>query len=94
MDHIQIPDAREESLTEDTMKNVQICRQLISKPIWPYCTVKVHPVTKKETYELATYLDILHRVFRETLFPRIGNLDMALSSVCFLLMLAEKEACP
>ena len=29
VDHIQIPDAREESLTEDTMKNVQIRRQLI-----------------------------------------------------------------
>ena len=29
VDHIQIHDAREESLTEDTMKNVQIRRQLI-----------------------------------------------------------------
>ena len=43
--------------------------------LWPYCTVKVYPVTKKETYELPAYLDILHRIFRETLFPHIGNLD-------------------
>ena len=29
MNHIQIPDAREKSLTEDTVKNVQKGRQLI-----------------------------------------------------------------
>ena len=51
--------------------------------LWPYCTVKVHPVTEKKTYELYPYLDILHRIFRETLFPRIGNLDQVHSCLLY-----------
>ena len=48
-------------------------------------------MTKKETYELSTYLDILHRVFRETLFPRIGNLDMVHSYLVDMLLFCQHE---
>ena len=61
-----------------------------SKP-WPYCTVKVHPVTEKKTYELSPYLDILHHIFRETLFPRIGNLDMVHSYLVDMLLFCQHE---
>ena len=43
--------------------------------LWPYNTLKISPTTQKKTYELSPFLDILHRIFRHTLFPRIGNLD-------------------
>lgn len=59
--------------------------------LWPYCTVKVHLVTKKETYELSAYLDILHRVFRETLFPCTGNLDMDHSYLMDTLLFCQHE---
>ena len=59
--------------------------------LWPYCTRKVHPETRKETYELSTYLDILHRIFRETLFPRIGNLDMVHSYLVDMLLFCQHE---
>ena len=59
--------------------------------LWPYCTVKVHPVTEKKTYELSPYLDILHRIFRETLFPRIGNLDMVHSYLVDMLLFCQHE---
>jgi hypothetical protein len=59
--------------------------------LWPYCTLKIDPKTKKETYELPTYLDILHRVFRETLFPRIGNLDMVHSFLVDMLLYCQHE---
>ena len=59
--------------------------------LWPYCTLKIQPVTKKETYELSAYLDILHRVFRETLFPRIGNLDMVHSYLVDMLLFCQHE---
>ena len=48
-------------------------------------------MTKKETYELSTYLDILHRVFRETLFPRIGDLDMVHSYLVDMLLFCQHE---
>ena len=48
-------------------------------------------MTKKETYELPTYLDILHRVFRETHFPRIGNLDMVHSYLVDMLLFCQHE---
>ena len=59
--------------------------------LWPYCTLKINPVTQKETYELPTFLDILHRNFRETLFPRIGNLDMVHSYLVDMLLFCQHE---
>ena len=59
--------------------------------LWPYCSVKIHPVTKKETYELPAYLDILHRIFRETLFPRIRNLDQVHSYLVDMLLFCQHE---
>ena len=40
---------------------------------------------------MSTYLDILHRIFRETLFPRIGNLDMVHSYLVDMLLLCQHE---
>ena len=48
-------------------------------------------MTQKETYELPAFLDILHRVFRETLFPRIGNLDMVHSYLVDMLLFCQHE---
>ena len=59
--------------------------------LWPYYTMKVHPVSEKKTYELSLYLDILHRIFRETLFPRIGNLDMVHSYLVDMLLFCQHE---
>ncbi|KAM3214128.1 hypothetical protein ACQJBY_066516 [Aegilops geniculata] len=59
--------------------------------LWPYCTVKIHPGTEKKTYELCPYLDILHRIFRETLFPRIGNLDQVHSYLVDMLLFCQHE---
>ena len=59
--------------------------------LWPYCTLKINPETKKESYELPAFLDILHRVFRETLFPRIGNLDMVHSYLVDMLLFCQHE---
>ena len=59
--------------------------------LWPYCTLKINPETKKETYELPAFLDILHRFFRETLFPRIGNLDMVHSYLVDMLLFCQHE---
>ena len=59
--------------------------------LWPYCTLKKNPETNKELYELYAYLDILHRVFRETLFPRIGNLDMVHSYLVDMLLFCQHE---
>ena len=42
--------------------------------LWPYSTRKVSE-TGKVSYELWPFLDIMHRIFRNTLFPRVGNLD-------------------
>ena len=53
--------------------------------------MKIHPVTEKETYELPAFLEILHRVFRETLFPRIGNLDMVHSYLVDMLLFCQHE---
>ena len=54
--------------------------------LWPYNTMKIHPLTEKKTYELFPFLDILHHIFRETLFPRIGNLDMIHSYLVDILL--------
>ena len=43
--------------------------------ICPYSTLKISPTTQKKTYELYPFVDIMHRIFRHTLFPRIGKLD-------------------
>ena len=59
--------------------------------LWPYCTLRINPETKKETYELPAFLDILHRVFRETLFPRIGNLDQVHSYLMDMLLFCQRE---
>ena len=61
------------------------------KALWPYYTLKINPETKKETYELPAFLDILHRVFRETLFPRIRNLDMVHSYLVDMLLFCQRE---
>src|SRR6187399_2446686 len=49
------------------------------------------PETKKVTYELSTYLDILHRIFRETLFPRVGNHDMVHSYLVDMLLFCQHQ---
>ena len=59
--------------------------------LWPYCSMKKHPVTEKVTYELPAFLDILHCIFRETLFPRIGNLDMVHSFLVHMLLFCQHE---
>ena len=59
--------------------------------LWPYCTLKVNPETKKETYEMTAFLDILHHIFRETLFPRIRNLDMVDSFLVDMLLFCQHE---
>ena len=59
--------------------------------LWPYCTQKINPDTKKVTYELPAFLDILHSVFRETLFPRIGNQDMVHSFLVDMLLFCQHE---
>ena len=53
--------------------------------------MKINPETTKETYELPAFLDILHRVFRETLFPRIGNLDMVHSYLVDMLLFCQRK---
>ena len=40
---------------------------------------------------MPAFLDILHRVFRETLFPRIGNLDMVHSYLVDMLLFCQRE---
>ena len=59
--------------------------------LWPYCTLRINPETKKETNELPAYLDILHRIFGETLFPRIGNLDQVHSYLVDMLLFCQRE---
>ncbi len=59
--------------------------------LWPYCTLRINPETKKETYELPANLDILYRIFRETLFPRIGNLDQVHSYLVDMLLFCQWE---
>ena len=59
--------------------------------LWPYCTLRINHETKKETYELPAYLDILHRIFRETLFPRIGNLDQVHSYLVDMLLFCQHQ---
>ena len=53
--------------------------------------MKINPETRKETYELSAVLDILHRIFRETLFPRIGNLDMVDLFLMDMLLFCQHE---
>ena len=59
--------------------------------LWPYSTEKVSPTTGKKSYELCPFLDIMHRIFRNTLFPRIGNLDQVHSYLVDMLLICEKE---
>ena len=53
--------------------------------------MKIHPEMRKKTYELFPFLDILHRIFRSTLFPRIGNLDMVHSYLVDMLLFFQHE---
>ena len=46
---------------------------------------------KKKTYELFPFLDILHRIFRHTLFPRTGNLDQEHSCLVDMLLFCQHE---
>ena len=48
-------------------------------------------MTEKKTYELPAFLDNLHRVFRETLLPSIGNLDMVHSFLVDMLLFCQHE---
>lgn len=62
--------------------------------LWPYYTLKINPGTQKDTYKLLAFLDILHRIFRETLFPRIGNVDMVhsfLMDMLFFVSMRRKK---
>ena len=58
--------------------------------LWPYSTRKVSE-TGKVTYELWPFLEIMHRIFRNTLFPRIGNLDQVHSYLVDLLLFCQEE---
>src|SRR4051812_43975299 len=41
----------------------------------------------KRCVVLITFLDIMHRIFRSSLFPRVGNLDMVHSFLVNMLLL-------
>ena len=47
--------------------------------------------TGKVSYELWPFLDIMHRIFRNTLFPRVGNLDQVHSYLVDLLLFCQEE---
>ena len=58
--------------------------------LWPFSTRKVSE-TGHVSYELYPFLDIMHRIFRNTLFPRFGNQDMVHSFLVDLLPFRQKE---
>ena len=47
--------------------------------------------TGKVSYELWPFLDIMHRIFQNTLFPRVGNLDQVHSYLVDLLLFCQEE---
>ena len=46
---------------------------------------------KGETKELIPFLDIMHRILRNTLFPRVGNFDMVHGYLVDMLVMCQKE---
>ncbi|KAE8820241.1 hypothetical protein D1007_01960 [Hordeum vulgare] len=43
--------------------------------LYPFSQEKISSTTRKSTYVLKPFLDIMHHIFRHTVFPRVGNLD-------------------
>ena len=58
--------------------------------LWPFSTRKVSE-TGHVSYELQPFLDIMHRIFRNTLFPRVGNQDMVHSFLVDQLLFCQKQ---
>ena len=58
--------------------------------LWPYSTRKVSK-NGNVSYELCPFLDIMHRIFQNTLFPRVGNLDQVHSYLVDMLLFCHKK---
>ena len=51
----------------------------------------IRKTAKGEVKELNSFLDIMHRIFRHSLFPRVGNFDMVHGHLVDMLLMCEKE---
>ena len=58
--------------------------------LWPFSTRKASE-TGHVSYELWPFIYIMHRIFRNTLFPRVGNQDMVHSYLVDLLLFYQKD---
>ncbi|KAE8813218.1 hypothetical protein D1007_09728 [Hordeum vulgare] len=45
--------------------------------LYPFSTKKISSTTRKSTFALEPFQDIMHHIFQHSLFPRVGNLDQS-----------------
>ncbi|KAE8792932.1 exocyst complex component 7 [Hordeum vulgare] len=55
----------------------------------PYLSVK-HTPAGEVSYVMNPFLDVMHRMFRNTLFPRVGNKDQVHSYLVDMLLMCQK----
>ncbi|KAE8771036.1 putative atp-dependent rna helicase ddx11 [Hordeum vulgare] len=59
--------------------------------MYKFSTEKISSTTRKSTWVLEPFLDIMHRIFRATLFPRVGNVHQVHSYLVDMLLFCEKH---
>ena len=57
--------------------------------LMPYLVEKALP-NKKKVWVLNPFLDIMHRLFRNTLFPRIGDMGQVHAYLVDMMLLCEE----
>ncbi|KAE8779332.1 hypothetical protein D1007_47666 [Hordeum vulgare] len=62
---------------------------LAKEKLLPYYIVKETP-SGEVSYVMNPFLDVMHRIFRNTLFPRVGNKDQVHSYLVDMLIMCQK----
>ena len=65
------------------------CVATHKQALYKYNTDKISSTTRKSTWVLEPFLDIVHHIFRHTLFPHVGNLDQVHSYLVDMLLYYE-----